>query len=107
MTRGTTHTETYTITNPQGVDLSNCVQIWVTITDFRGRSYTFDISRLTIDAENNTISLTLTQEETLAFAVGKAKVQLRFLYNDDKAFASIPLPFMIDDVRREGVITNE
>lgn len=107
MIRGTTPTEIYTITNPQVVDLNNCVQIWVTISDYRGHHYTFDISRLTIDASDNAISLTLTQEETLALAVGKATVQIRFLYNDDSVFATKPLTFMVEDVRREGVITDE
>lgn len=108
MRRGTTPTEVYTITNPeQTVDLSYCTQVWVTITDRAGHDFTFDIDRLVLDTANNKVELTLTQEETLAFAVGTARAQLRFLEDDGTAFASKPVSFPIDDVRKGGVISNE
>lgn len=108
MRRGTTPTEVYTIENPgTSVDLSYCTQVWATITDRSGRDFTWDINRLVIDTANNKVELTLTQEETLAFAVGTARAQLRFLEDDGTAFASKPVSFQIDDVRKGGVISNE
>lgn len=103
MIRGTTPTEVYKIDNTD-VDLSECSQIWVTIVDWSTKEYTWDISRLTIDAEEHSISLTLTQAETLAFTPGQAYAQLRFLYNDGSAFASKRIGFNIEDVKKGGVI---
>lgn len=104
MFRGTTPTEIYTIKNRGALDLSKCEQIWVTIVDRGAHAHTYDIDRLTIDATAGTISLALTQEETLAFSVGAAYAQLRFLYIDGTAFASRRVNFEIEDVKRGGVI---
>jgi len=103
MIRGTTPTEFYLIDNTD-VDLTDCKQIWVTIVDWSLAEYTWDIDRLTIDAAERTVSLTLTQTETLAFIPGEAYAQLRFLYNDDSAFASKRIKFNIEDIKKGGVI---
>lgn len=104
MIRGTTPTETYTLENPGVVDLDQCVEIWVTFHDHVGHDFTWDIDRLTLDEENHEITLTLTQEETLALAVGKCQVQIRFLYNTGAAFATEPAYFEVENVRKDGVI---
>lgn len=104
MIRGTTPTETYTIKGASNLDLTRCAQIWATITDKRGNDYTWGRDRLVVDNENKTISLTLTQEETLDFVAGEASVQIRFLYDGGEAFATKPLKFAIENARREGVI---
>ena len=104
MTRGTTPTEVYTIPLPEGVKLSQCTQIWVTISDRAGINYKWDITRLQIDDENNKVSLTLTQAETLAFAIGRAKVQVRLLFNNGSSAATLPVGFEINDVKEGGVI---
>ena len=106
MIRGTTPTEVFKVTNPSGdsIDLLACKQIWITMVDHKGREFTWDIERLTIDDDEKTISLTLTQEETLALAVGRAQIQLRFLTADDVAFASMPSAIMVYDVRKGGTI---
>lgn len=101
--RGTTPTEVFAVNNPEVIDLSRCTQIWATITDKSGTDYTWDIERLVVDGDN--ISFELTQEETLAFKVGAARVQFRFLYDNGKAFASKPVPLRIEDVRKDGVIS--
>lgn len=103
MIRGTTPTEVFTVNNPEAIDLAQCSQIWATITDNSGKDYTWDSERLVVDG--NTISLELTQEETLRFKVGAARAQLRFLYSDGTAFASRPCPLRIEDVRKDGVIS--
>ena len=106
MIRGTTPTEVYTI-GESSLDLSQCTQIWVTIVDYSCKEFTWDIDRLTVDSANNTISLTLTQLETLEFTPGGAYAQSRFLYSDGSAFASKRVSFAIEDVKKGGVITNE
>ncbi len=103
MIRGTTPTEVFTVNNPEVIDLSQCSQIWATITDNSGKDYTWDLERLVVNGDE--ISLELTQTETLAFKVGAARAQLRFLYNDGTAFASKPVPLRIEDVRKDGVIS--
>lgn len=103
MIRGTTPTEVYKITGTD-VDLSKCKQIWVTIVDFASREHFWDMDRLTIDPEQQTVSLTLSQEETFSFAVGQAYAQIRFLYDDDSAFASKKIKFVIEDIKKGGVI---
>ena len=103
MMRGTTPTEIYKI-NSTKVDLSACKQIWVTIVDWDCMEYSWGIDRLDIDAENDTVSLTLTQAETLAFVPGRAYAQLRFLHNNDKAFGSKRICFDIEDIKKGGEI---
>jgi len=103
MIRGTTPTEVYKLNNSD-IDLDECRQIWVTIIDWKCKEFKWDLSRLTIDNEEKTISLTLTQEETLEFSPGQAYAQLRFLYDDDSAFASKRIGFNIEDVKKGGVI---
>ena len=108
MVRGTTPREVYIIDPSYGIDLSDCSQIWVTITDSTRRDHTWDLTRVEVDAENSILILNLTQQETLAFAVGTATVQIRFLTSAGKAFASDPddpaAKFEIKNVRRDGVI---
>lgn len=102
--RGTTPTESFTIPQEYPVDLANCTQIWATITDSSGKDYVFEKDRMTVDADAGTIAFDLTQEDTLKFAVGAAKVQLRFLYNNGKAFASYPMRTRVLNVRKDGKI---
>ena len=103
--RGTTPTETFVLHGADELDLTKCSQIWVTITDSYGIDHKWEKDRLTVDAQERTIDLTLTQEETLSFSVGTARIQLRFLYYDGSAFASKKgVTTEIEDVRKGGVI---
>lgn len=103
MIKGTTPTEIYHVGSK--IDLDLCTQIWITIVDWNGEEFTWDINRLVIDNAEHTISLTLSQTETLRFATGRAYVQIRFLYDDETAFASKRIAFNIEDVKKGGVIS--
>lgn len=106
MRRGTTPTFVFQLDTPT-LDLTTLTQIWVTIEDGRDEQKTWDISNVTVDNENKTISLYLTQEETLAFATGTARVQIRMLTSNGAAIATDYSTIEIHNVLKKGVITNE
>ena len=102
MYRGTTPTFVFQLDSD--IDLSGLAQIWVTISDGSGYKKTWDITNVTIDNVKKEIMLTLTQEETLALALGNALVQIRFLTSDDVALTTACTTLNIQDVLKEGVI---
>ena len=102
MYRGTTPTFIFQFDDT--IDLTSLTQVWVTISDGSGQKTTWDISDVTIDNENHEILLSLTQEETLALALGNALVQIRFLTNSDVALTTACSTLTIQDVLKEGVI---
>lgn len=106
MRRGTTPTEVFELDTPD-LDLTTLTQVWITICDGRDNSFTWDISRVTIDNDNKTLSLDLTQAETLAFACGLATVDIRMLTSDGVALATDYSTIEIHDVQKKGVISNE
>ena len=104
MTRGTTPTEVYELDTPD-LDMSTLTVVWITIRDERDQKYTWDdISRMSFDNENKTISITFTQEETLAFVPGQATVDIRALTADNKAIATDTTIIEIHDIQKDGVI---
>lgn len=104
MYRGTTPTITFTL--PDKVDLTDIHEIWVT---FKNYYQTFTVKytegRVTIDSENNKISVELTQEETLTLSAGDIYMQLRICTMDHKAFVADPKRvFKLHDILEDGVI---
>lgn len=80
MIRGTTPTLTFTITD-ESVDLSAADNVYVTISQ-----YATNITKTgeSVSVSNNTVSVWLTQRESLMLAVGKpASVQINWTYTDD------------------------
>ena len=63
-------------------------------------------SDLTIefDGEMSTVMFSLTQEETIKFEVGNAKVQVRFINADGEAFATEDGQFKVKGVLLKEVI---
>lgn len=106
MYRGTTPNLVFRINS--SLDLNTMVQVWVTLEN-RYHEITYDINRLTINAEENTIVLDMTQEETLAFEMNgmirdKVFAQIRFLDENDKAYASKVVEVALNRILKEGVI---
>lgn len=104
--RGTTPTLTFHVKNEQ-LNLDEIAEIWITFRTKAGvkiQDKTFTKDDVTIDAQEHTIELFLTQEDTLAFADPNTVVQLRVRFNDDLAYASNIMGVQIGHILKEGVI---
>jgi len=101
MFRGTT--PTINVVLPEAISMSEISALWLTMTQ-EGR----EILNKTFDAfssEGQTLSVTLTQEETLSFeADSDVDMQLRLLMTDGRALASKIKRFRVDDILKGGVI---
>lgn len=101
MRRGTTPTLTITVT---GMDVTDLKTIKVTFKQ-GNIELTKATDDVTIDAENNAISVPLTQEDTLKFGSGAVNVQIRGLLADGvTAIASAIKSFSMDKILMDGVI---
>ena len=103
--RGTTPTLTFNIKND--VNLNDIEVLWITFrskngTNQKERTYTLD--DVSIDSEKNTITLNLTQEDTLALSGDVMLVQIRARMNNDVAYASAIFEIVIDRILKAGVI---
>ena len=103
MYRGTTPTFIFQIDTP--IDLSSMEQIWVTIRDGARIKHNWDITRLTIDNEEKTIGLWLSQLETLAMHPGIGVAQIRFLTTGGSAFTTERTQINISPTLKGGVIS--
>lgn len=92
------------------MDLTNAKQIWMTIES--------SLSVLNKDKEDihvitsedpgvQTLIVSLSQKDTLKLSPGKAKVQVRILMNNNKAYTTDVAIVNVCDILREGVITDE
>ena len=101
--RGTTPTIIITITNE--MDLTTIQEVWVYISQQNKVRVDKLFSDVTIDAENNKISVTLTQEDTLNLKANQtALFQIRMLLIDGTALATKAAEVKIDEVHKGGVI---
>lgn len=102
MTRGTTPTITLTVTD---VPLSGA-SLYLAFR--QGRHLLLKSGEdLTVDTTNNTIEVTLTQEETLQFAPGGCEIQIRGVYATGTSFATEIINDTVYDVLQNGVIDTE
>lgn len=101
MIRGTTPTIVFNINSE--LDLSAMVQVWAT---FKSKTHevTRDLSTLDIDTDKRTVTVTLTQEETLQFKEINVDAQLRLLSDTGKAYASDIKRLKVGGILRDGVI---
>ena len=102
MYRGTTPTIIFKLNTD--LDLTTLTQIWVTMQDMNDSQYTWDIDDVTIDNTGKTISLPLSQEETLVLSNGMATVQIRLLTSENKALATNVAMIDINNILKDGVI---
>lgn len=90
MYRGTT--PTYTLTLPEGTDLTGADQVIVTISDL-DMNPLLEISNEDLTIDENEIELRLTQEETLALPAGQVLIQVNWTFvsgsNTDRACSEI------------------
>lgn len=103
--RGTTPTVTFKIHS--SLDLNDIAEMWITFQKKIGattKEKTFTLDDVSIDAEEQTVTLVLTQEDTLDFAEKAISVQMRVRMNDDMAYASGILETTIGKILKDGVI---
>lgn len=101
MRRGTTPTLTITVT---GLNLEDLKTVKVTF-EQRGKLITKETKDVTIDVDNNAISIPFSQEDTLAFGEGCVNVQIRGLLADGTtAIASKVKQISMEKILLEGVI---
>lgn len=102
MYRGTTPSIVFNV-NPD-FDLSKVVEVWVTLKNSINEK-TFTISEVEVEAEEHTLTIMLTQEDTLAFKIlDTCEAQIRFLDEDGLAYASNIVTLNIGRILKEGVI---
>lgn len=104
--RGTTPTLTFRCTSE--IDLSTLTEIWFTIAQkSTGTEITYKLSdnQLVIDAEEKTISCSLTQEDTLMFNPNKLEIQIRCIDTDNKSYASDVFVEEMGRIIKGGVIS--
>ena len=100
MYRGTTPTLTFTLP----FEASTLSEYWVTVSQ-RYDNIRIDKDSSDCTASGSTITVTLTQEETLRLVPDKpAGIQLRVLTSDGDAMASEVFTTMVREVLREEVI---
>ena len=107
MTRGTT--PTYIIKMDDSVDCSTITKVYVS---FYQQQANYNDHLLTksdgvINPANHTVSVTLSQEDTLGFNEGTIQIQVRGAFSNDVVFASSIVTDTVYNVLYEEVITNE
>lgn len=103
MRRGTTPINTFTL----DIDLSEAT-VFITY-EQRGRvAFEKTGSDLTFDGSGTTytITVTLTQEDTLSLEPGKVFVQIRAVYADGSAIASNIVTTTAEAILKDGVIVH-
>lgn len=95
----------FTISLPEEYDISNAKAIWVTFAQGNKEKLTITLSSLTVN--RNKISGHLSQQETLSFYSGSAKMQTRILTAEDESLVQEPITSIeILDILKDGVISD-
>ena len=104
--RGTTPTITFHVKD-ESFDMTEIAEVWVTFKTKAGvkiKEKNYTIEDLVIDAENHTIELDLTQEDTLDLPDTNVNVQLRVRTDSELAYASQIIEVEIGHILKDGVI---
>lgn len=100
ISRGTTPTISLTIPNLATLDPA---QIWLTLKN-GDIEVTYNIDTLNVDKDANTISISLTQQDTLSYSPGFLYIQARILADNDKAFKTPIMTLTVEDILKDGII---
>jgi hypothetical protein len=96
-------TPTISIKVNEELELDNIKQIWFTISS-NTHKITKTIDDVFLDDEEKTISITLSQEETLLFSAGYVYVQIRVLTKNDEAYATPITKTRFERILEGGII---
>lgn len=103
--RGTT--PTIIISVQTEIDLSEVSAVWVYISQQNKVKVDKELPDVEIDTVNKTMTVTLSQEDTLALkAETDALFQIRLLMDDGTAFATLASKVAVKEVYKGGVITD-
>lgn len=101
MRRGTTPT----IVISTDIDLSPAIVLYLTFAQDDETVFEFDLSAGRFTITEDSISVTLTQEETLSLAeTSKVDIQIRARFSDGTAVASNVMKTKAREILKEGVI---
>jgi hypothetical protein len=104
--RGSTYG--FTINLPDGYDITNAKEIWVTFGQDRKIILDLSLTNHDFEVEENHIICNLSQEQTLEFRTGNAIMQVRILTEDDSSLVQFPpTDVRIIPILKGGVISNE
>lgn len=100
MWRGTTPVNTFEL--PADISFDDFDVVFLTYSQFGKVILDLGLDRLRIDGR--VLSLTLTQEETLAFSPGAVQIQMRGRMKDGRAVASNLIITTAKEVLKDGTI---
>ena len=92
------------------LDLSTMTEIWVTMKNKSGEvNYAMSEGGVVLDADEKTLTVLMSQEDTLAFQtcgslMGKVELQVRMLDENDLAYASNIKEIELLRILKDGVI---
>lgn len=105
MYRGTTPTLYLELDTSLALD--NITELWVTFQGLKGeksREVTKQLEDVSIDPATKTITVSLTQDDTLTLFNGTCNVQVRFKTSNGLAYASTIENIDVQRILKEGVI---
>lgn len=103
--RGTT--PSIVITVKSELDLQQVAEVWIYISQQNKVKVDKELSDVTFDYEEKTMTVTLTQEDTLALKEGDALFQIRVLMMNGTALATFASEVEVVPIYKQGVITEE
>ncbi len=103
--RGTT--PTIIITVQTEIDLHQVAEVWIYISQQNKVRVDKQLEDVTFDYDHRKMSVTLTQDDTLALKEGDALFQIRLLLMDGTALATLASKVDVKPVYKPGVISEE
>lgn len=103
--RGTT--PTIIITVQTEIDLHQVAEVWIYISQQNKVRVDKQLEDVTFDYDHRKMSVTLTQNDTLALKEGEALFQIRLLLMDGTALATLASKVDVKPVYKPGVISEE
>lgn len=103
--RGTTPTIIINVKNE--IDLHQVAEVWIYISQQNKVKVDKQLEDTTFDYEERTMTVTLSQDDTLVLKEGEALFQIRLLLMDGTALATLASKVDVKPVYKQGVIKEE
>ena len=103
--RGTT--PSIVITVKTELDLHQIAEVWIYVSQQNKVKVDKQLTDVTFDYAENTMTIKLSQEDTLALKEGEALFQIRVLMMDGTALATLASKVDVKPVYKGGVISEE